>query len=143
MFWIVGAVVAGGAAVALHDDHSDYSDHSQYSDADILMKIKAKKEKLRAAERSVANMERQLEENVRADWESLADDPAVKEAVERAGYTPEEAVAAAITRPAAFGKRVQEKITELVEEEIESDQRQLDEINAAIMKINSYQLNRK
>ena len=143
MFIVGGVIIGTVGIVACHSDHSDYSEHSQYSDAAILLKIKEKKEKLRAAVKSVANMERQLEENVRADWESLANDPSVKEAVERAGYTPEEAAAAAITRPAVFGKRVQEKITELVEKEIESDQRQLDEINAAIMKINSYQLNRK
>lgn len=131
MFIVAGAVV-GGVLVLGHDKHSPYSDHSDYSeygDSYLVQQVEAAKAKRNQAKRNLD----EAEETLRAEYQN--------------GLNPlrEKYGNISISSPDAqdFLRDKNQLLQHMkfhMEEEVREAQKKVDDINAAIQKINSMQL---
>ena len=130
MFIVAGAVV-GGVLVLGHDKHSPYSDHSDYSeygDSYLVQQVEAAKAKRNQAKRNLD----EAEETLRAEYQN-----GLNQLREKYGNI-------SISSPDAqdFLRDKNQLLQHMkfhMEEEVREAQK-VDDINAAIQKINSMQL---
>lgn len=131
MFIVAGAVV-GGVLVLGHDKHSPYSDHSDYSeygDSYLVQQVEAAKAKRNQAKRNLD----EAEETLRAEYQN-----GLNQLREKYGNI-------SISSPDAqdFLRDKNQLLQHMkfhMEEEVREAQEKVDDINAAIQKINSMQL---
>lgn len=131
MFIVAGAVV-GGVLVLGHDKHSPYSDHSDYSeygDSYLVQQVEAAKAKRNQAKRNLD----EAEETLRAEYQN-----GLNQLREKYGNI-------SISSPDAqdFLRDKNQLLQHMkfhMEEEVREAQQKVDDINAAIQKINSMQL---
>ena len=131
MFIVAGAVV-GGVLVLGHDKHSPYSDHSDYSeygDSYLVQQVEAAKAKRNQAKRNLD----EAEETLRAEYQN------------RLNQLREKYGNISISSPDAqdFLRDKNQLLQHMkfhMEEEVREAQKKVDDINAAIQKINSMQL---
>lgn len=131
MFIVAGAVV-GGVLVLGHDKHSPYSDHSDYSeygDSYLVQQVEAAKAKRNQAKRNLD----EAEETLRAEYQN-----GLNQLREKYGNI-------SISSPDAqdFLRDKNQLLQHMkfhMEEEVRKAQKKVDDINAAIQKINSMQL---
>lgn len=131
MFIVAGAVV-GGVLVLGHDKHSPYSDHSDYSeygDSYLVQQVEAAKAKRNQAKRNLD----EAEETLRAEYQN-----GLNQLREKYGNI-------SISSPDAqdFLRDKNQLLQHMkfhMEEEVREAQKKVDDINAAIQKINSMQL---
>lgn len=131
MFIVAGAVV-GGVLVLGHDKHSPYSDHSDYSeygDSYLVQQVEAAKAKRNKAKRNLD----EAEETLRAEYQN-----GLNQLREKYGNI-------SISSPDAqdFLRDKNQLLQHMkfhMEEEVREAQKKVDDINAAIQKINSMQL---
>lgn len=131
MFIVAGAVV-GGVLVLGHDKHSPYSDHSDYSeygDSYLVQQVEAAKSKRNQAKRNLD----EAEETLRAEYQN-----GLNQLREKYGNI-------SISSPDAqdFLRDKNQLLQHMkfhMEEEVREAQKKVDDINAAIQKINSMQL---
>ena len=131
MFIVAGAVV-GGVLVLGHDKHSPYSDHSDYSeygDSYLVQQVEAAKAKRNQAKRNLD----EAEETLRAEYQN-----GLNQLREKYGNI-------SISSPDAqdFLRDKNQLLQHMkfhMEEEVREAQKKVDDINAAIHKINSMQL---
>lgn len=131
MFIVAGAVV-GGVLVLGHDKHSPYSDHSDYSeygDSYLVQQVEAAKAKRNQAKRNLD----EAEETLRAEYQND-----LNQLREKYGNI-------SISSPDAqdFLRDKNQLLQHMkfhMEEEVREAQKKVDDINAAIQKINSMQL---
>lgn len=131
MFIVAGAVV-GGVLVLGHDKHSPYSDHSDYSeygDSYLVQQVEAAKAKRNQAKRNLD----EAEETLRAEYQN-----GLNQLREKYGNI-------SISSPDAqdFLRNKNQLLQHMkfhMEEEVREAQKKVDDINAAIQKINSMQL---
>ena len=131
MFIVAGAVV-GGVLVLGHDKHSPYSDHSDYSeygDSYLVQQVEAAKAKRNQAKRN----RDEAEETLRAEYQN-----GLNQLREKYGNI-------SISSPDAqdFLRDKNQLLQHMkfhMEEEVREAQKKVDDINAAIQKINSMQL---
>lgn len=131
MFIVAGAVV-GGVLVLGHDKHSPYSDHSDYSeygDSYLVQQVEAAKAKRNQAKRNLDV----AEETLRAEYQN-----GLNQLREKYGNI-------SISSPDAqdFLRDKNQLLQHMkfhMEEEVREAQKKVDDINAAIQKINSMQL---
>lgn len=131
MFIVAGAVV-GGVLVLGHDKHSPYSDHSDYSeygDSYLVQQVEAAKAKRNQAKRNLD----EAEETLRAEYQN-----GLNQLREKYGNI-------SISSPDAQDflrdkKQLLQHMKFHMEEEVREAQKKVDDINAAIQKINSMQL---
>lgn len=131
MFIVAGAVV-GGVLVLGHDKHSPYSDHSdypEYGDSYLVQQVEAAKAKRNQAKRNLD----EAEETLRAEYQN-----GLNQLREKYGNI-------SISSPDAqdFLRDKNQLLQHMkfhMEEEVREAQKKVDDINAAIQKINSMQL---
>lgn len=131
MFIVAGAVV-GGVLVLGHDKHSPYSDHSDYSeygDSYLVQQVEAAKAKRNQAKRNLDEAEETLQTEYQNGLNQLR---------EKYGNI-------SISSPDAqdFLRDKNQLLQHMkfhMEEEVREAQKKVDDINAAIQKINSMQL---
>lgn len=131
MFIVAGAVV-GGVLVLGHDKHSPYSDHSDYSeygDSYLVQQVEAAKAKRNQAKRNLD----EAEETLRAEYQN-----GLNQLREKYGNI-------SISSPDAqdFLRDKNQLLQHMkfqMEGEVREAQQKVDDINAAIQKINSMQL---
>lgn len=131
MFIVAGAVV-GGVLVLGYDKHSPYSDHSDYSeygDSYLVQQVEAAKAKRNQAKRNLD----EAEETLRAEYQN-----GLNQLREKYGNI-------SISSPDAqdFLRDKNQLLQHMkfhMEEEVREAQKKVDDINAAIQKINSMQL---
>lgn len=131
MFIVAGAVV-GGVLVLGHDKHSPYSDHSDYSeygDSYLVQQVEAAKAKRNQAKRNLD----EAEETLRAEYQN-----GLNQLREKYGNI-------SISSPDAqdFLRDKNQLLQHMkfhMEEEVREAQKKVDDINAAIQKINSMQI---
>lgn len=131
MFIVAGAVV-GGVLVLGHDKHSPYSDHSDYSeygDSYLVQQVEAAKAKRNQAKRNLD----EAEETLRAEYQN-----GLNQLREKYGNI-------SISSPDVqdFLRDKNQLLQHMkfhMEEEVREAQKKVDDINAAIQKINSMQL---
>ncbi len=131
MFIVAGAVV-GGVLVLGHDKHSPYSDHSDYSeygDSYLVQQVEAAKAKRNQAKRNLD----EAEQTLRAEYQN-----GLNQLREKYGNI-------SISSPDAqdFLRDKNQLLQHMkfhMEEEVREAQKKVDDINAAIQKINSMQL---
>lgn len=131
MFIVAGAVV-GGVLVLGHDKHSPYSDHSDYSeygDSYLVQQVEAAKSKRNQAKRNLD----EAEETLRAEYQN-----GLNQLREKYGNI-------SISSPDAqdFLRDKNQLLQHMkfqMEGEVREAQQKVDDINAAIQKINSMQL---
>lgn len=131
MFIVAGAVV-GGVLVLGHDKHSPYSDHSDYSeygDSYLVQQVEAAKAKRNQAKRNLD----EAEETLRAEYQN-----GLNQLREKYGNI-------SISSPDAqdFLRDKNQLLQHMkfqMEGEVREAQQNVDDINAAIQKINSMQL---
>lgn len=130
MFIVAGAVV-GGVLVLGHDKHSPYSDHSDYSeygDSYLVQQVEAAKAKRNQAKRNLD----EAEETLRAEYQN-----GLNQLREKYGNI-------SISSPDAqdFLRDKNQLLQHMkfhMEGEVREAQQKVDDINAAIQKINSMQ----
>ena len=131
MFIVAGAVV-GGVLVLGHDKHSPYSDHSDYSeygDSYLVQQVEAAKAKRNQAKRNLD----EAEETLRAEYQN-----GLNQLREKYGNI-------SISSPDAQDflrdkNQILQHMKFHMEEQVREAQKKVDDINAAIQKINSMQL---
>ncbi len=128
MFIVAGAVV-GGVLVLGHENHSDYSDYSEYGDSSLVQQVEAAKAKSNQAKR---NLE-EAEQTLRAEYQN-----GLNQLREKYGDV-------SISSPNAqeFLRDKNQLLQHMkfhMEEDVREAQKKVDDINAAIQKINSMQL---
>lgn len=131
MFIVAGAVV-GGVLVLGHDKHSPYSDHSDYSeygDSYLVQQMGAAKAKRNQAKRNLD----EAEQTLRAEYQN-----GLNQLREKYGNI-------SISSPDAqdFLRDKNQLLQHMkfhMKEEVREAQKKVDDINAAIQKINSMQL---
>lgn len=126
MFWVVGAVV-GGAALA-HDNHSNYSDHYRYGDHSNYSDYEERRrreEALREERRrqELVQKKARLQQEIAAKKEVLASQLAISSDLPSYEYK----------------KAIEMRVSKL-EEDIEMDQKTINEIDNTIERINAIQL---
>lgn len=129
-------IIAVGALVGIvaigHDNHSDYSDYgdySEYGDSHLIQQVEAAKAKKNQAKRNLD----EAEETLRAEYQN-----GLNQLREKYGNI-------SISSPDAqdFLRDKNQLLQHMkfhMEEEVREAQKKVDDINAAIQKINSMQL---
>lgn len=127
--FIVGVI--GGALVGAvaHGNYSDHSNYSEYSDADMIRKIEAAKAESRQAERSLSAAENAMQTEYQDALETLRDKygDIAPDAKNYEEFRKEK-------------EQILARMKEKMEGESKDAQNKVDEINAAIQKINQMQL---
>lgn len=126
---VIGGALVGVVAHGNYSDYDDYSDYSEYSDADMIRKIEAAKAESRQAERSLSAAENAMQTEYQDTLETLRD---------KYGDIAPDA-----KNYEAFRKEKEQilaRMKEKMERESKDAQNKVDEINAAIQKINQMQL---
>lgn len=142
--FIAGILVVGGIVAASHEDHSNYSDyyrdHSQYGDAYLVAEIKSKEAKLEERQKEVERIKKELNNRYAECRVALRNEEKLTEVIKdiewKQGLVLE-------FNSGEYKKQLIEKITNDINSEIEKDKKQLEEINAAILKINQKRLSCK
>ena len=131
MFIVAGAVV-GGVLVLGHDKHSPYSDHSDYSeygDSYLVQQVEAAKAKRNQAKRNLD----EAEETLRAEYQN-----GLNQLREKYGN-----ISISSHDAQDFLRDKNQLLQHMkfhMEGEVREAQQKVDDINAAIQKINSMQL---
>ena len=126
---VIGGALVGVVAHGISSDYDDDSDYSEYSDADMIRKIEAAKAESRQAERSLSAAENAMQTEYQDALETLRD---------KYGDIAPDA-----KNYEAFRKEKEQilaRMKEKMERESKDAQNKVDEINAAIQKINQMQL---
>lgn len=126
---VIGGALVGAVAHGISSDSDDDSDYSEYSDADMIRKIEAAKAESRQAERSLSAAENAMQTEYQDALETLRD---------KYGDIAPDA-----KNYEAFRKEKEQilaRMKEKMESESKDAQNKVDEINAAIQKINQMQL---
>lgn len=126
---VIGGALVGAVAHGISSDYDDDSDYSEYSDADMIRKIEAAKAESRQAERSLSAAENAMQTEYQDALETLRD---------KYGDIAPDA-----KNYEAFRKEKEQilaRMKEKMESESKDAQNKVDEINAAIQKINQMQL---
>lgn len=132
--FIVGGVVAGIVVVGHdrhsdYDDYSDYSDYSEYGDSGLVQQVESAKAKSNQAKRSLD----QAEETLRAEYQN-----GLTKLEEKYGD-----ISTGSSDPQDFLREKDQLLQNMkakMEKDVQEAQKELDEINAAIQKINDMQL---
>lgn len=131
MFIVAGAVV-GGVLVLGHDKHSPYSDHSDYSeygDSYLVQQVEAAKAKRNQAKRNLD----EAEQTLRAEYQN-----GLNQLREKYGdFSTSSQNAQEFLRDK---NQLLQHMKFQMEGEVREAQQKVDDINAAIQKINSMQL---
>lgn len=126
---VIGGALVGVVAHGISSDYDDDSDYSEYSDADMIRKIEAAKAESRQAKRSLSAAENAMQTEYQDALETLRD---------KYGDIAPDA-----KNYEAFRKEKEQilaRMKEKMERESKDAQNKVDEINAAIQKINQMQL---
>ena len=131
MFIVAGAVVGGVLVLGHenHSNHSDYSDYSEYGDSYLIQQIEEAKAKKNQAKRNLD----EAEETLRAEYQN-----GLNQLREKYGNVP------ISSRNAQDFLRDKNQLLQHMkfhmEGEVREAQQKIDDINAAIQKINNMQL---
>ena len=129
-------IIAVGALVGIvaigHDRHSDYDEHdnySRYSDSYLVQQVESAKAKSNQAKRNLA----QAEETLRAEYQN-----GLERLKEKYGDIP-----VGSSNAQDFLREKEQLLLSMksrMKEDLQEAQKEVDDINAAIQKINSMQL---
>ena len=137
---IIGGVVVGGAiAHGNHSDHSNhgnYSDYSEYSDAYLTDKIYEKKEQLEREQEQISELQEEVRCRFEQEIKALSENEDIFPVLDE--LEDEDSDGLKCLSDNAI-KRLEKKL----KEEIDEDQRKLQEIDKAIQKINQMRLMKK
>ena len=133
----VGAVVG---VVAAHGDYSDYGDYSEYSDVDKLMEIKRQEERIESEHNALQALRKRLQARLKDDVKAVSDEE-ITAALKAIGLSNASKTANAIlSGKEQIASKLKAQMMVALQKEIADDQQRIDEINKAIMQINSYKL---
>ena len=129
-------IIAVGALVGIvaighdnHSDYSDYSDYSEYGDSHLIQQVEAAKAKKDQAKRNLD----EAEQTLRAEYQN-----GLNQLREKYGdFSTSSQNAQEFLRDK---KQLLQHMKFHMEEEVREAQKKVDDINAAIQKINSMQL---
>lgn len=126
-------IIAVGALVGIvaigHDNHSDYSDYSEYGDSHLIQQVEAAKAKKDQAKRNLD----EAEQTLRAEYQN-----GLNQLREKYGdFSTSSQNAQEFLRDK---NQLLQHMKFHMEEEVREAQKKVDDINAAIQKINSMQL---
>lgn len=125
---VIGGALVGAIAHGISSDDDD-SDYPEYSDADMIRKIEAAKAESRQAERSLSAAENAMQTEYQDALETLRDKygDIAPDAKNYEEFRKEK-------------EQILARMKEKMERESKDAQNKVDEINAAIQKINQMQL---
>lgn len=129
---IIAGVLVGGVVVLAHGNHSDYSDYgdySEYSDAKMIQKVQEANARKESSQKSLNAAEKTLHEEYQNGMNKLE---------EKYGD-----VSINAKNAQDFLKEKEELLQTMktkMEKEVNDAQKEVDDINAAIKKINDMQL---
>lgn len=126
-------IIAVGALVGIvaigHDNHSDYSDYSEYGDSHLIQQVEAAKAKKNQAKRNLD----EAEQTLRAEYQN-----GLNQLREKYGdFSTSSQNAQEFLRDK---NQLLQHMKFQMEGEVREAQQKVDDINAAIQKINSMQL---